>query len=227
MKSLPAEPAADRATPPTSIEAPIDRPPEPAAPEPAIIADAPSLVPQLEHEPLPESAEAEDSDEADGFDARRRWLQARRKQSRRASGWSAIILVLLAFNVALVGARNEVVRYLPQTASLFAVIGLPVNLRDLKFEHVKLASESKGGVDMLTVQGEIVSDADKPVAVPRLHFGLRNATGQEVYSWTMAPPRSILDPGGRLTFHSQIPTPQVDASDVMVRFLTARETGAK
>ena len=51
--------------------------------------------------------------------------------------------MLVAFNVALVGARNEVVRYLPQTASLFAAIGLPVNLRNLKFENVKISKADR------------------------------------------------------------------------------------
>ena len=52
--------------------------------------------------------------------------------------------MLVAFNVALIGARNDVVRYLPQTASLFAAIGLPVNLRHLKFENVRISKEAAG-----------------------------------------------------------------------------------
>jgi hypothetical protein len=51
--------------------------------------------------------------------------------------------VLVACNVALVEARSEVVHYLPQTASLFAAIGLPINLRNLKFENVKISTEPK------------------------------------------------------------------------------------
>ena len=81
---------------------------------------------------------------------------ARRETKRRSSRWTAIILVLVAFNVALIGARNEVVRYLPQTASLFAAIGLPVNLRNLKFENVKISKESENGVTTLIVDGTIV-----------------------------------------------------------------------
>jgi hypothetical protein len=50
-------------------------------------------------------------------------LQARRKQARRSARWTTLILVLLAFNVALIGARREVVRFLPQTASLFSFVG--------------------------------------------------------------------------------------------------------
>jgi hypothetical protein len=73
----------------------------------------------------------------------------RRKQARRSSRWTAIILVLFAFNVALVGARSEVVRFFPQTASLFAAVGLPVNLRNLKFENMRVSKEAQEGLSSL------------------------------------------------------------------------------
>ena len=177
--------------------------------EPVTITDAPPLVPPLEHEagcgrtPIPKPKTAAT------FDARRKRMQARRKQSRRSSRWTAIVLVLIAVNVTLIGARNEVVRYLPQTASLFAAIGLPVNLRSLKFENVKISTEDRMTASaILIVQGTIVSETGKPVAVPRLRFAVRNATGQEVYTWTMLPPRSILEPGERL----RIPQPDPNAA---------------
>jgi predicted Zn finger-like uncharacterized protein len=214
----PPEPSAPAATPPAEAQT--------TESEPVTIADAPPLVPPLEHEPDAADRDTE-AEAAASFDARRKRMQARRKQSRRSSRWTAVILVLIAVNVTLIGARNEVVRYLPQTASLFAAIGLPVNLRNLKFENVKLSAETADGVSLLIVQGSIVGETGKPVAVPRLRFALRNASGQEVYSWTMVPPRSILEPGERLQFRSQIPMPQVDATDVMVRFLTPQDAGAK
>jgi predicted Zn finger-like uncharacterized protein len=199
----------------------------PSEPEPAMISDAPSLVPPIGHEPFPETDEAAfESEEAESFDARRLSLQARRVKSRRSSRWTAIILVLVAFNVAVVGARNDVVRYLPQTASLFAAIGLPVNLRGLKFEDVRISKETQDGNSILIVQGAIVSEAGNAIEVPRLRFAARNAGGQEVYTWTMPPPRSILGPGERLEFRSQIPAPPAEASDVMVRFFTAQDAAA-
>jgi hypothetical protein len=42
----------------------------------------------------------------------------------------------------------------------------------------------------------------------------------------MPPPRSILAPGERLEFRSQITAPPADASDVMVRFFTAQDAAA-
>ncbi len=199
-----------------------------AGTEPATIADAPSLVPPIEHEWLPEAANGEfDSEEVESFAARRQRLRTRRKRPRRSSRWTAAILVLVAFNVALVGARNDLVRYVPQTASLFAAIGLPVNLRHLKFEKVRISKEAQDGINVLIVQGVIVSEASKPAEVPRLRFAVRNATGQEIYTWTALPTRSVLGPGERLEFRSQIPAPPSNATNVKVRFFTAQDAGAK
>src|SRR5665647_1022404 len=65
------------------------------APEPLAIADAPSLVPPIENGRSPDAADAAD---ADTFSVRRLRLKSRRQQVRRSSRWTAIILVLFAFN---------------------------------------------------------------------------------------------------------------------------------
>ncbi len=209
------------------------------------VTDGPSLVPPIDLDPHGESLRGDgvyteslragvlrteiDAEEADSYIARRERLKARRQQSKRMSRWTAVILVLFAFNVALIGARSEVVRYLPQTASLFAAIGLPVNLRNLKFDKVKITKEAQDGVNILIIEGVIVSTANKPTEVPRLRFAARNATGQDVYTWTALPRRSILGPGERLEFQSRLAAPPADATDVMVRFFTAQDaaSGAK
>jgi predicted Zn finger-like uncharacterized protein len=191
-------------------------------------AEAPPLAPT--HVRLGETSATLDAEETESFAARRARLRARRDTKRKSSRWTAIILVLVAFNVALVGARNEVVRYLPQTASLFASIGLPVNLRNLKFENVKISKDSEGGVGTLIVDGTIVSTGNSPTEVPRLRFSVRNVSGQEIYTWTALPTRSILEPGEKLDFHSRLASPPADAADVLVRFFTAQDaaaTGAK
>jgi predicted Zn finger-like uncharacterized protein len=197
-------------------------PHEEHGPEPFTIADAPSLVPPIDHAPLPDAGEA-DSEEGESFEARRARLKTRRQQKRRSSRWTAIVLVLFAFNVALIGSRAEVVRYLPQTASLFAAIGLPVNLRNLKFEGVRISKDSEDGVTTLIIEGNIVSTAVKPVEVPRLRFAARNASGQEVYSWTALASRSILPPGASLEFSSRLVSPPADATDVIVRFFNSQD----
>ena len=188
--------------------------------------EAPPIVPAGTELPPPaHSFQPDDGGEV--FVARRARMQERRKVKRRSSKWTAVILVLLGFNVALIGARNEVVRYFPQTASLFAAIGLPVNLRSLSFEDVKITKEERDGVPVLSVEGNIVSVAKRPVEVPRLRFAIRNSSGQEIYAWTAAAPRSILEPGEKIEFRSRLASPPAEAADVMVRFVGANDDDAK
>jgi predicted Zn finger-like uncharacterized protein len=196
----------------------------PFAPEPISIPDAPSLVP-MEQAPLAEAPHEVEphNEDIETFAARRQRLRMKRQKKRRSTRWTAIVLVLFAFNVALIGARQEVVRFLPQTASLFSAIGLPVNLRRLKFENVHISRDLQDGVAMLMIEGAIVSTAGKPVEVPRLRFAARNATGQEVYTWTALPSRSILEPGARLDFSSHLASPPPEATDIIVRFFNAHD----
>jgi hypothetical protein len=194
---------------------------------PAAIADAPSIVPAMD--PQAHSDGDTESDEIENFAARRKRLQARRRQARRSSRWTALILVLFAFNVALIGARSEVVRFFPQTASLFAAVGLPVNLRNLKFENMRISKEAQEGLSSLVVEGTIVSIGNRTVEVPRLRFAARDTAAQEVYAWTALPGRSILGPGEKLDFRSRFVSPPETAVDVIVRFAGAQDAipGAK
>jgi predicted Zn finger-like uncharacterized protein len=191
---------------------------------PVHIADSPSVVPLMDHMPIPEPA-PEPPEDVESFAARRRRLQVKRQKARRSSRWTAIVLVLFAFNVAVIGARSEVVRYLPQTASLFAAIGLPVNLRHLTFEDVRVSREEQKGGAMLSIEGKIVSKASKPVEVPRLRFAARTKDGREIYTWTARPERNVLQPGESLPFRSFAKPPE-DAVDIMVRFFNAQDATA-
>jgi hypothetical protein len=192
---------------------------------PAVVTDAPPIAPDTP----PAAAQTEtaaEADEIENFAARRKRLQARRNKERRSSRWTALILVLFAFNVALVGARSEVVRFFPQTASLFSAVGLPVNLRHLKFENMRISKETQEGLSALVIEGTIVSLASKATEVPRLRFAARDAAGQEVYTWSALPSRSILGPGEKLDFRSRFVSPPQNATDVMVRFFTPQDSAA-
>jgi hypothetical protein len=198
-------------------------PSEEAAPTPVTVTDAPPIAPDGPSASVEATTEA---DELENFAVRRKRLQARRSKKRRSSRWTALILVLFAFNVALIGARSEVVRFFPQTASLFAAVGLPVNLRHLKFENMRITKETQEGLSALVIEGTIVSVASKATEVPRLRFAARDAAGQEVYTWNALPSRSILGPGEKLDFRSRFVSPPPNATDVMVRFFTPQDSAA-
>jgi predicted Zn finger-like uncharacterized protein len=153
---------------------------------------------------------------------------AGRRYPRRAKrkGWhwplshlqSAFVGLIIA-NAIIIGWRADFVRAMPQTASFYALIGMPVNLRGLDFDSLTTASEQHEGVPILVVEGNIVNDTNKTADVPHVRFAVRNAARQEIYSWTAVPSRTMLPPGEAIAFHSRLASPPPDAHDVLVRFV--------
>ena len=73
-----------------------------------------------------------------------------------------------------------------------------------------------------------VSVSNRPSSeVPRLRFAARDAAGQEVYTWTAMPDRSVLVPGEKLEFRNRFVSPPDSAVDVMVRFINAQDATCK
>jgi predicted Zn finger-like uncharacterized protein len=194
--------------------------PLPQAQEPITISDAPALAPMDAGAALPADAKLPEDIETV---AARRAREAERGSRWLPSALAVAILALLALNAALIGWRADVVRVAPQTASLYAALGLPVNLRGLTFNDVTTTTESHEGVQVLVVEGTIASASPRVVEVPRLRFSVRNTAGQEVYAWTSLPTRSMLAPGETLTFRSRLASPPPDARDVLVRFFNRRD----
>jgi predicted Zn finger-like uncharacterized protein len=132
-------------------------------------------------------------------------------------------VVLIVIHGALLGWRAEVVKVAPQTAPLYAAIGLPVNLRGLTFANVTTVTQTHDGVPMLVVEGAIASASSHSVEVPRLRLSVRNGKGHEVYAWTELPERTVLAPREILTFRSRLASPPPDARDVVVRFFNRND----
>jgi hypothetical protein len=138
-----------------------------------------------------------------------------------------VLIVLLLFVCgALLGLRKDIVRHVPQMASFYAAIGMPVNLRGLVFHDVKISNETHDGVPVLVVEGVIASTVGVPVDVPRIRFALRNAAGAEVYSWVAQPSQPVLEAGEAIPFRSRLASPPADGQNLQVRFLTRHDAAS-
>jgi len=155
--------------------------------------------------------------------ARRRRRSRSRRPAWPLSAFQSAILGLVVVDAVLIGWRADVVRALPQTASFYAMVGMPVNLRGLDLDDVKTTTEQHEGVQILVVEGNIVNDSRKLADVPRIKFILRNAARQEIYSWTAVPSTGMLPPGQAVAFRSRLASPPPDGRDVVVRFVTRRD----
>lgn len=133
----------------------------------------------------------------------------------------AAVVVLVAGAVLL---RNDVVRAAPGLASLYETAGLPVNVRGIVFEAVTTTHEIEGGQPVLIVEGRLRNVTAETQPAARLRLALLSPTGNEMRSFAMAPPRSILGPREVVTFRNRIPNPPREAEQVAVRFITVRDT---
>jgi predicted Zn finger-like uncharacterized protein len=187
------------------------------------LVESPALAP-IEHGP--DAGEPAQREDIETVAARRALEQARNQRFRlRLPGLPAVILALILLDLALIFWRAEIVRAAPQTASLYAAIGLEVNLRGLALSDVTTETRTTDGVPVLLVQGRIVSTAKRTVDVPRLRFAALNAGGNEIYTWTALPNRSLLAPGESLAFQSRLASPPPETRDVLVRFFNRHDLG--
>jgi hypothetical protein len=134
-----------------------------------------------------------------------------------------MIAIAASVVTALLAWRTEIVRLLPQTARLYAAIGMPVNLRGLDIRDVKISGDTHEGVPVLVIEGNVVSKLKQTAQVPRLRFALRSKSGVEVYAWTTQAQTPVLAAGEILPFRTRLASPPGDARDVVVRFLHRRD----
>lgn len=133
---------------------------------------------------------------------------------------------LTGFNVILVGLcaaimvwRADIVRLMPQTATFFETIGLGVNLRGLVFTDTTIGHEMVGNTNVMLIEGAVQAIASKSVDVPRLRFGVQDANGQEIFSWTAILDQPYLRAGDKAFYKTRLAAPPAEARSVLVRFL--------
>ena len=184
-------------------------------------ADSDDEQPPIEVEADPPGASsAEPFEDIESVAARRYPRHAKRKRWRwPLSQLQSGILALIVADAIIIGWRADFVRAMPQTASFYAWIGMPVNLRGLDFANLTTTAEQHDSVPILVIGGDIVNATGKTENVPHLRFAVRNAARQEIYSWTAVPQRSVLPPGQAVAFHTRLASPPPDAHDVLVRFV--------
>jgi len=184
---------------------------------PAEPTDQPPIEPGAEQQAAAIAKAAEDIETV----AARRYPGRLKRQAWRwpLSHLQSAILALIVVNAIIVGWRADFVRAMPQTASFYALLGLPVNLRGLDFDKLTTATEQHDGMPILVISGDIVNATNKSEDVPHLRFAVRNAARQEIYSWTAVPSRAVLPPGEAVAFHTRLASPPPDAHDVLVRFV--------
>ena len=121
--------------------------------------------------------------------------------------------------------RERVVRAVPQFAGLYAVIGLPVNVRGLAFSAVEseLVQDPQGR--FLVVSGDVTNIAKGTTKVPPITVMVQGEDGKLLYSWTTEPPRPTLEPAELMHFRARLASPPEHGRSVQLRFGAGRPDG--
>jgi len=157
--------------------------------------------------------------------------EARRASKPRSKTFSPALAAGLAacalLPLALLG-RATVVRAMPQTAGLFATIGLPVNLRGIDLRDIAAFRNAAEGdrPAQLVVEGDLVGVAKSAAAVPPIEIEVRDERGQPLYRWSVPAPRAVLGEGERARFRASLSAPPAQGRGVEVRFAALPADGA-
>jgi len=180
------------------------------------------------HDPGANPVEPTEADEPDYFEVRRRRKvrQATAKPRGPLITKPRVIAAMVGILIALVFERENISRMMPQLATLYSYLGMPVNLRGVAFTSMRAGLEQQDGVSVLVIEGELRNVTKEPVEVPRLRFAMRNSTGAEIYSWTALPDRAVLPPGESQSFRTRLASPPADSRQIYVRFFQRRDVVA-
>ena len=139
---------------------------------------------------------------------------------------SGIAVAGVAMLALMIVERKEAVRLVPQTAGLFSMIGLPVNLQGLAFEKISTELIEDAKSRFLIVQGEIRNVTKETVTVPLIEIVVQDSSVKSLYTWTAEPSRPSLGAADTMTFRTRLASPPQNGSRVTVRF-GAEKTAAK
>jgi hypothetical protein len=88
----------------------------------------------------------------------------------------------------------------------------------LKLEFTAENRTLESGNALLTVSGRIINPTQSVQRVPQLRAEVRNGAGKTVYSWSISPPVSELQPGQSATFNSAQTDMPADAAKLHLGF---------
>jgi len=86
-------------------------------------------------------------------------------------------------------------------------LGVDIDLPGRKATPLKLEFQAENrtlesGNALLTVSGRIINPTRSVQRVPQLRAEVRDSAGKTIYSWSISPPVSELQPGQSATFNS-------------------------
>lgn len=137
--------------------------------------------------------------------------------------WAALVLLIGAIGWAAVQYRETIAGLWPQSASLYAAVGMPVNIRGITLTNISYKQEYEDGQPVLSVTGKVVNTSAHNQPVPEIRVVLLDDAKHELYHWTFDAGIPTLKPGGESPFVTRLSSPPPEARNLNVRFAESGE----
>jgi hypothetical protein len=182
---------------------------------------------------LPATIEHEDAPELEARrlaglarDAEERFAVGHAARQRRTRKW----LFFAAFAAAPFAAASvlpeTVVGAVPLSFKAYQAIGYDVNIYGLDIRRVERQHAIVDGKRILTLKGDISNISADTKRIPWLRFALVDATGKEIYNWTLDTGARPLRAGETTGFVTRVQAPPEAAQNVKIRFAKVSEIGS-
>ena len=192
----------------------------PTAPPPAANERS---KPKSSHVVSDNSVETNNTDETvkgAHVDIRDRADDQRRRRRLRTVGliWLIPLLILCMAGGFAYVMRQDIVRKMPATATLYKQLGIEVTLSGLSLEAPMSRTTLIENKTVLVVNGAVRNISRTAQEVPLIEFSLHDKSGAELTSWFVETSAKTLEKDGRVTYTSEYPNPPLDAVTMKYKF---------
>jgi predicted Zn finger-like uncharacterized protein len=140
-----------------------------------------------------------------------------------AGGWAGLVAIILVIGWTSLRFKQEIATLWPQSSSLYATLGVPVNTRGIEFSGVSYRREVEDGQVVLAVSGKLVNISTRELAVPSIVVTVTDSAQHELYHWAFNAQRSTLRPGQSLDFLTRLSSPPPGARHLQLHFAASHE----
>lgn len=151
----------------------------------------------------------------------------RTKRQKMVAAWAGLALVATTPAAFALAFPETTVSIAPASISLYDWIGRDVNVYGLDIRKVETQHLLIDGQRIIAVKGEIANISGNQRKIPWLRFELRDAKGNEVYTWQLDTNARPLQPGENTNFVTRVASPPETAGRIEIRFARIAEIGSK
>ncbi len=183
--------------------------------------DTPFVAPNPPPAPVP-SFDAGADESPSAYIARGGREEDEPRRGVGVAAWGSLVGLIALLVAGAYFFRVDIVRAWPRSAAAYDLLHIGVNTVGIDFRNVSLVRNIELGSLTLELQGELVNQTKRRLAVPKLAGRLRDGKKQVLYDMTFEAFAKSLGPKEVSAFSYKVINPPLDTKDVELTFVSKK-----